>query len=39
LLSNAIGIDRSATAGIIDLIDMVQASPQDGADAIRTAIQ
>ena len=39
LLHDAIGLDGSASDGIADLVALVQASPQDGRDAVRAAIR
>lgn len=35
VLQNAIGLDGQATAGISDLIQLVQASPMDGRETVQ----
>lgn len=39
LLTNAIGLDARATAGITELAAIIQRYPQRGRDAVREAIQ
>ncbi len=38
VLTNAIGLDASATAGIADAMAIVQGSPQEGRETIKSII-
>lgn len=35
ILANAIGLDGSASAGITELVNLVQVSPMEGRDAVK----
>lgn len=38
LLDNAVGLDASATAGLDELVDIIQQSPDEGREVIRETI-
>ena len=38
LLENAVGLDMSATRGIRHVVDVIQANPMSGREAIRDVI-